>query len=249
MKQGQKNIFVAAKERMARVRWMGAVGGSHVFRTGVVQAIRFGSATASFGAAALQAVRTMGACVRGSRQWRSTTARLAIHGEDPASITVVTAIRFWAEALWTGDPDFRSVVDAWRGGQAGRGDGETGGFGRAGAAASYLAAVRAIGWKSPAPHLVATPDGSTHDLRLLAPRTVRRWAADDWVINAAMSSTVADDINDVSGRRGYGLGLGSPVGQAILLGQLPSAEAARMQDLGGQCWESERGLVPWFEPL
>ena len=64
-----------------------------------------------------------------------------------------------------------------------------------------------------------------------------------------MSSTVADDINDVSGRRGYGQGLGGPVGQAVLLGQLPSAEADRLQSLKGQHWKSEGGLAPWFEPL
>ena len=127
--------------------------------------------------------------------------------------------------------------------------GDEGLLARTGAAASYLAAVRAIGWKSAAPHLATTLGGSTLDLRVMAPKTVRRWAADDWTINAAASSTVADDINDVSGPRGYGLGLGWPVDQAVLLGQLPSAAVDRAQALKGQYWESKGSLVPWFEPL
>ena len=248
-KQGQRKRLVAAREKMPRVRRLGAVGGPHVFRTGVVQAIRYGSATVGFGAAALQAVRAMGASARGPMQRRSTTARLAIHGEDPAIAIVITAIRYWAEALWTGDPDFRTMVDAWRGGQEVVGVEKSSPTGRTGAAASYLAAVKAIGWRSPAPHLVTTLDGSSLDLRVIAPKTVRRWATDDWYIKAAASSTVADDINDASGSRGYGMGMGWPVGKAVLLGQLPSAEADRSRALKGQCSRSEGGLVPWFEPL
>ena len=97
-KPGQKKRLRAARTMLPRIRRLGAVGGAHVFRTGVVQAVRFGSSISGMASAALQSVRTMGASVRGSMQWRSTTARLAIHGEDPALPIVLPAIRCWAEA-------------------------------------------------------------------------------------------------------------------------------------------------------
>ena len=99
--------------------------------------------------------------------------------------------------------------------------------GATGAAAAYWAALQRIGWKSPAPHLVITMDGATLDLREVAPKTVRLWAAGDWAIMAASASTVAEDLNGLTGRRGYGMGLERPTGLSVLLGQLPSARQDR----------------------
>ena len=92
-------------------------------------------------------------------------------------------------------------------------------------------------------------DGTTLDLREVAPRTVSRWAMDDMAITAASASTVALDLNDTVGVRGYGLGLDWPTDRAVLLGQLPSAKADRERALHGKSFRINDALVPWFEPL
>ena len=66
---------------------------------------------------------------------------------------------------------------------------------------------------------------------------------------AAAASTVAEDLNDLTGKRGYGMGMGGPVDQALLLGQLPAAKEDRERALRDQCLRKDGNLVPWFEPL
>ena len=85
----------------------------------------------------------------------------------------------------------------------------------AGAASAYWSALQRTGWTSRDPHLVTAPDGTTLDLREVAPKTVRHWAADDWGLMAATASSVAEDLNDLTGKRGYGMGMGGPVDQAL----------------------------------
>ena len=78
---------------------------------------------------------------------------------------------------------------------------------------------------------------------------MRLWAADDWAIMAASASTVVEDLNGLTGRRGYGMGLERPTGLSVLLGQLPSARQGRERALRGQFLRKDGSLVPWFEPL
>ena len=58
----------------------------------------------------------------------------------------MAAVKFWAEALWAGEPDLRTMIDAWRYGKQGRGGvGTRCTTARAGVVAAYLGAVERLG--------------------------------------------------------------------------------------------------------
>ena len=109
--------------------------------------------------------------------------------------------------------------------------------------------MQRVEWQSTAPHLITTLDGTTLDLREAAPKTVRQRATDDCEHAAASTSTVAKDVNDLTGWRGYGRGLKVPTGQSILVGQLLSSSERRDRALQNQLWRKDGSFVPWLEPL
>ena len=201
------------------------------------------------GETALKALRTMAAQSHGKLEGRSTTARLTIHGDDLAGDILVPAIRAWAEAMFTGRPGARIMVSAWHGAQRDIGRAGLQQATVKGATSAYLAAVARIGWRSTAPHLVTAIDGSLINLMTTAPRIVGKWAEDDLASAAAARSRVAEELNDLSGALGYGVGLDRPTEGAILLGQCGNAAMLREGALGGTRLKWKEKLVPWFEPL
>ena len=118
-----------------------------------------------------------------------------------------------------------------------------------GAASAYLAAVKRVGWASKAPHTITTLNGSLIDLLETAPKVVRKWTEDDWAAVESAKSTIAVNMNDLTGSRGYGVGLDVAAGGAVLLGQGAQAEQRREEALGQKRMKIQGGLVPWFEPL
>ena len=248
-KPGVRGKVKKAREVMPRIRRLGAVGGPHVFKTGVVKAVKYGCTVTGLGDAALQSLRAMAAQAHGKSVGRSTTARLTIHGTDPAIDIVVPAIRAWAEAMFTGRPGPRFMVLAWHGAKDSAGKEGIQQAAVKGAASAFLAAIERVGWLSTAPHLVTALDGTQIDLRATAPRIVRKWAEDDWAAAAASRSSVAVELNDLTGEKGYGVGLDIPVAGAFLLGQCANAKALREEALGSSRCRIGGDLIPWFEPL
>ena len=248
-KPGVKAKIQKAKEVMPRIKRLGAVGGPRIFRAGVISAVKYGCTVTGMGETALQALRAMAAKAHGRTEGRSTTARLAIHGDDPAVDIVVPAIRAWAEAMFTGRPGIRVMVSAWHGAHRNIGGPGLQQAAVRGASSAFLAAVARVGWTSTAPHLVTTIDGSCIDLMTTAPRIVRKWAEDDWTTAAAARSRVAEEINDLTGTMGYGVGLEGATKGGALLGHCGDAMKLREEALGGTRLKLKGKLVPWFEPL
>ena len=112
-----------------------------------------------------------------------------------------------------------------------------------------MAAMARVGWESTSPHLVTAIGGAQINLLTTAPRIVRKWAEDDWAAAAAARSRVAEEMNDLSGTKGYGVGLERVTGGALLLGQLGEAKKHREEALGETRLRMKGLLVPWFEPL
>ena len=100
-KRGQQSRLKEARRRFPRIRRLGAVGGPQVFRAGIVQAIRYGSSALGMGSATPESIRYMAARIPFRVGWRSTSARLAFHGDDPTEQILVPAIKAWADAVWT----------------------------------------------------------------------------------------------------------------------------------------------------
>ena len=72
--------------------------------------------------------------------------------------------------------------------------------------------MRRLEWHSPSVHSIRTRDGTTlfygverapEGIVVADPRTVLRWAQDDYEIAVGVNSQVARDIFDISGVRGY----------------------------------------------
>ena len=177
-----------------------------MFKTGIASAVIHGCTVTGMGETALRALRAMAAQAHGKAGGRSTTARLTIHGDDPAVDIVVPAIRAWAEALFTGRPDVRYLVSAWHGAQRNKRGAASQQSSVRGAASAFLAAVARVGLESTSPHLVTAIGGAQINLLTTAPRIVRKWAEDDWAAAAAARSRVAEEMNDPSGVKGYGVG-------------------------------------------
>jgi ribonuclease HI len=162
---------------------------------------------------------------------------------------VIPAIRAWAEAWFAGEPDKKTLVSAWYGVREQWKGGRNRQASVSGAASAYFAALERVGWGSEAPHTVTTIDGSVIDLMETAPKMVRKWAEDDWAVAEAAKSTIAANMEDLKGGRGYGIGLDATTGENILLGQCSQAARLREEALGNSRLKVEGRLVPWFEPL
>ena len=100
LKAAQKKRLQNAKNQAARIRRLGGIGGARVFRGGPMQAMRYGATIQGVSTSTLNAARNMAAMAHGRIAGRSCTARLQIHGYDPAEDLVIAAVTEWACATW-----------------------------------------------------------------------------------------------------------------------------------------------------
>ena len=84
--------------------------------------------------------------------------------------------------------------------------------GAGGGVGAFCAALRRLQWKSPSVHSIRTRDGTIlfygterapEGVITADPRTICRWAQDDYEIVSGLDSQVARDISDIGGARGH----------------------------------------------
>ena len=251
----------AARKKMARVVRLGKKAAPWVIRSGLMPSVSYGVEVTGVTDGMLMSWRTMIARGYGSIGGRSITARLALEGTDPGKQLVVEAIMCWVEAWWDELMPREEMRSAWRYaiksvGMAARPNAEV-----RGGAGAFFAALRRLGWVSPAPEAVrtrggitlyygegVTPEGCTR----ADPRAVKRWVAEEYEIAAAVHSQVARDINDMTGVRGYPRAKGVPEGSVDRPAEVFGG-SGREGELAAS-WRRARfdlvegGLVPWFGP-
>ena len=125
-----------------------------------------------------------------------------------------------------------------------------------------FAALRRVQWHAPSVHSVRTRDGTIlfyGDERVpegavaADPRTIKRWAQDDYEIVTGLNSQVARDISDIAGVRGYArANEEAPRGED---GARKAYGATKEEARLGMSWRRARYemegevLVPWFWPI
>ncbi len=100
--------------RKARYRKLKCRGGAHVARTGLVPAARYGASLTGVGDAQLRSLATAAAEVRGTLRGRSSTARLAVHREDPRPSINIKPIMEYVNTPWNRDMAVDVMDDAWK---------------------------------------------------------------------------------------------------------------------------------------
>ena len=257
-----KDRWRAAKRLVKRVKRLGHRPGAHVVNIGLIPSVSYGTAITGVADSALGGWRSMAAAAYGSYVGRSLTARLTLEQADPGLGAVTGPIMEWISAWWDTRLDRDVMHDARRFaittvGMSGRPNAAV-----RGGAGAFFAALRRLGWHSPSVHTVKTRDGTTlfygtekppEGTVAADPRTILRWAQDDYEIAVAVNSQVARDITDISGVRGYARAKEheprADDGSRKAFGNI--AEEARL----GISWRRARFmvegevLVPWFWPI
>ena len=229
---------------------------------GFIPSVKYGAFVTGVTDSALAGWRSLAAAAYGSYSGRSITARLALEQADPGRDAVTGPIMDWIMAWWDDSMDKEVMHDAWRFaiksvGMSGRPNAAV-----RGGAGAFFAALRRLHWQPPSVHPIKTRDGTllffgeerTPEGAIAAdPRTICRWARDDYAIVFGLNSQVARDISDIGGARSYARA---------------KEEAARAEDGSrkaygatdeearlGMSWRRARYemegdiLVPWFWPI
>ena len=142
-----------------------------------MQALKYGAKVQGVNTATLSATRSMAAGVHGKLQGRSCTARLQIHGYDPAEDLVVASIMEWSCVIWEKRLPIEDLVMAWR-----RAKNTAGAQAHLqhsyveGPSGAYLSALKRLQWEAPTPFVIVDGQGREFDLRESAPRTIKELA-------------------------------------------------------------------------
>ncbi len=189
---------------------------------------------------------------------RSVWARLGIRGADHRIGLVLRPIRAWLEAVWEGRLSADDMMDAWRYAQRVTGLSARPHRTANGAARSYIAALRRLGWRSPAVDAVLTREG--HPLRVgeVDVVAIMRYAEDDLMVRMGVESAVGKDINDPLGERGHYRAMGGTVQGAVNVGndEIRShvAGSTETEDRLSRIWRGPRyqqedgRVIPWLLP-
>ncbi len=253
-KKGKRSVqmgrHAGVEARMARARCLGHRGAAHVERTQFIPAVRFGISVTGITDASLRKVRYASAVAHGPMGRRSTTARLAATGYDPGLEIVLAPLKDWITDVWDQTKCSEEMVDAWKWAQRTVGLSDQPHARVEGPAGALIATLRRLRWASPAAHAVKTLDGTILDMTITAPRTIIRWAVDDyWTVVGAMSQ-VALEMSDMDGSRGY-----PRVKTAADDGGLPIScyGESEMERASARIWRGGRyqalngRLIPWFD--
>ena len=252
----------AVKRLKERVKRLGHRPGAQVVNTGLIPSVKYGASVAGVMDRALAGWRSLAAAAYGNNGGRSITARLALEQADPGREVATGPIMDWITAWWDDSLDKDVMHDAWRFaimsvGMCGRPNAAV-----RGGAGAFFAALRRLHWTSPSVHSSRTRDGTIlfygaerapEGAITADPRTICRWAQDDYEIASGLNSQVARDISDIGGVRGYArANEEAPLaGDGSRRAYGTTGEEARL----GMSWRRARYemegdiLIPWFWPI
>ncbi len=209
----QKGRAGKVAPRQARARRMGGRAAERVAIACDIPSTTYGSSITGVTDGMLAAMRKGVAAATGSLAGRSVSGRLLMSGRDLGVTVVVGAVYDWVAAWWDALVQRGCMNDAFRQAQKTVGLSARPNAAVRGGAGAYVAALRRLAWAAPRADVVKTRDGTLlffgdgappEGTWPADPRTVRRWALDDYEIATVCTSMVAQDINDVGGNRGYG---------------------------------------------
>ncbi len=248
----------AVRARRKRVRGLGRRGGPHVAATGIAPSASYG---ASVTGPSNGLVRSLGSTIAdtyGKMGGRSVWARLGVRGADRRVDLILKPVRAWVEAVWRRRLPVATMVEAWRYAQRKAGLSTAPHRAAHGAARSFIAALARLGWQSPSFDSVLTRTRKLLRVGEVDVVTLMRFAVDDLAVQMALASSVARDINDLTGETGYYRALPGAADGAVNLqtggaafhvaGSRPNeADSARIWRAGRYQLQGDRA-IPWLLP-
>ena len=229
----------------------------------------YGSAAASCPRGLVQQLRTQTAAAFGPCRGRSTTARLLLENADVGQVLVLKSVAAWVSGAWDNLVEQETLAAALRAAQVTSMDAHSRPRGILSGASAYLDALQQIGWSAPSFDSVRTRTG--HVLYFGSgplptgafsadPRLVKLSAKDDYEVRAMISSTVARDLADLLGTRGYPSSERTALAAAQSLGLQLDEEAVPVKEtedeMGaadlwrrGKFEHSADGPIPWLWPI
>ena len=254
--------------RVQRAVRVGRKAQQQALRTLLVPSFTFGSSAVSCPVALVRQLRTQMAKSFGPIEGRSTTARLLLEEADVSLTVAIKTVMSWVCGAWDGLIEDAVLQRAWKQAcisniTAGKRRGALTG------AAAYVTALHQLGWSAPSVHSVRTRMG--HILYFGSetvpsgaysadPSFIKIVAKEDYECIALASSTLAKDLADLSGLRGY------PKDDRHAQAALRDIEAAGGDDLlpgtrveaetrAAAVWRRGRfehsidGPLPWLWPI
>ncbi len=225
-----------------------------------IPASTYGSSATGVTDGMLATMRRGVAAATGPLNGRSVSGRLLMGGRDPGITVTVGAVCDWVNAWWDRLVPREDMVDALRLAHKTVGLSSRPNVAVRGGAGAYVAALRRLSWAAPRADAVRTRDGTLlffgdgpppDGTWAADPRTVRRWALDDYEVAVMSKSTIAQDINAVGGGRGYGRAVDTAEasGRVKYFGDA-EPEAALCGVWRRAQYEAIDGLaVPWIWPV
>ena len=210
--QVAKARFVAGMVKVRRAARYGRTASRAVLKSVLAPSFTYGSSVASCPPKLMQQLRVHTARTYGPLDGRSTTARLLMENADVRAKVAVKTAMDWVNALWEMWVEREAMEAALRGAWtehmalAGVVRGALTG------AMAFLSALGQLGWAAPAVDCVKVRDGTLlyfgegavpAGAHAADPCLIRKWATEDYEAVALVASTVARDMADLSGARGY----------------------------------------------
>ena len=225
---GQQVRWIKNAARRTRVARLGRRLGRHIFKTGLKPAALYGSSVTAMNLGTVRSMRKEAGRALGRVQGRSLTARLAVNQCDPGWDAAKNPIMAWVNEVWNAQVPVRTMQRAWMQGVITSRSTTRPHSAAGGAAGSYLAAILAVGWKTPSFDSVVTLDGTVLSLSQVDPKTVLRFLNDDYQIVTAASSKIHE---------------------AALQSAFPQGAGGNAAPCEAHSFMTHRGKpVPWYEP-
>ena len=267
--QVSQGRFTAGMRKVNRAARYGRMASRTVLRSVLTPSFTYGSSVTSCSPKLVQQLRVHTARTYGPLEGKSTTARLLMEEADVRSKLAVKTVMDWVQGVWDNVVEKEAMAAALRGAWtehmalAGVVRGALTG------ATAYLSALGQMGWAAPSVDCVRVKDGTLlyfgegavpEGAHAADPCLIRKWAAEDYEAVAMTASTVAKDMADLCGARGYpfneqlasmtaSLGAAEPGDDstAAYRGAEAEVQAAGLWRRGR--FEHEGGVpVPWLWP-
>ena len=237
----EKSRWALNAARRARAIRLGRGLGVHAYKTAIVPAAVYGSSIALPTLGTSRALRREVARAMGPLLGRSIVARVTVARCDPEYTIVKKAVFPWLQAVWERRIDSETMVSAWKQAHIATGLSTRPSVSAGGAASGYIAALRRVGWKSPAWDHLMTMQGTLLDLSITDPRTVMKYLTDDFDTITAAGTRLAEEVTarcDVAS---------STISDPSGCGYVPG-ESDRLFTLEN-AMRYDGKLVPWFAPI
>ena len=237
------------KKKAKRCRMIGTTAATEVGRSALIPAVTYGAACASTATGFMNDLRGVMAELGGPMKGRSTTARLALSGTDPAFHLVLGPLQAWWKAVWEESLP-REVLEAAlrRAARNARNAGHLAHACAEGGAGAFISSMSRIGWRAVAIDRYITSKGVTFSLgQNCDPKMLFRLAYADLEVSLAVYSDLSSTLTSIEEADGFHRASSSASG-FIPLGCLPGSVEQAQQQWWSQYQHVDGRLVPWLKP-